>query len=63
MPKDPITKHEIIYFMTINQFMNKEYNPMIGDINGRQFYSFPITQEQLESIFGTPDKYVNDYRL
>lgn len=35
------------------------YIPVIGNKNKTEFYEFPITQEQLESLFGKPDEYKN----
>ena len=51
----------LIFFRTDRFQGGKEYTPMIGNKDGTIFYKFPLTQNQIEKIFGKPDKYENKH--
>lgn len=50
-------ENELTSFSTIMWLAGEKYNPRIGKVNGKKFYKFPITKDDLEFIFGKPDKY------
>jgi hypothetical protein len=50
---------KLFYFSTRKCLKGKVYTPVIGDKDGAKFYKFPISQKDLESILGPPDKYDN----
>ena len=53
----------LFYFQTREHVDGKQYTPMIGNKDGTKFYKFPISQKDLESILGAPDKYENNLYL
>ena len=54
-------KNKLTFFGTDRFQEGKEYNPVIGNEDGTKFYKFPLTQNQLEDLFGKPDKYENKH--
>lgn len=50
---------KLLYFSTREYVEGKKFITMIGTKDGKQFYKFPVTQKQLESILGKPDRYDN----
>ncbi len=53
---------ELVLFEA-DEFRQKELIPVIGNFNKTEFYKFPITEKQLEKLFGKPNIYENRYSL
>jgi hypothetical protein len=53
-------KYELVnFYARLNHYSSKKDGAIIGDINLKYFYQFPMSQKELETLFGKPDKYIN----